>query len=137
MEDLGLGVGDLLDRAEEAEMHGSDGGDDGDMRPDQPRQHVDLARMIHADLEHTETGALRHVGERERNAPMVVEGFERCMHRAARSERELQRFLRAGLAGAAGDRDHDRVGRARAAGAAERVQRFERIADADQPLLIA
>src|SRR5665809_89561 len=30
IEDLGLGVGNLLDRAEEAEMHRRDGGDDGD-----------------------------------------------------------------------------------------------------------
>ena len=59
------------------------------------------------------------------------------MHRAARRKRQSQRLLGAGLAGAAGDGDHHRVGGARAGGAAEIVQRFERIADADQPLLVA
>ena len=62
-EDFGLGVGDLLDRAEESEMDGSHGGDDGDVRPDQPRQHVDLAGVIHASLEYAKARVLRHVGE--------------------------------------------------------------------------
>ena len=63
-EDLGLGIGDLLDRAEEAQMHRSDGRDDGDVRPDEARQQVYFARMVHADLEHAEAGAPRHVGQR-------------------------------------------------------------------------
>ena len=103
----------------------------------QARQRVDLARMVHADLEHAEADAFRHVGERQRHAPMIVERLGRGVHRAARRERKLQRLLGAGLAGAAGDGNDHRVGGARARRAAEIVQRFERIADADQPLLVA
>ena len=57
-EDFRLGVGDLLHRAEETEMDRRHGGDDGDMRPDQAGQEVDLARMVHADLEHAEADVL-------------------------------------------------------------------------------
>jgi hypothetical protein len=34
--DLGLGIGDFGERAQELQMHGRDRGDDCDMRPDQP-----------------------------------------------------------------------------------------------------
>ena len=34
------------------QMHRLDGGDDRDMRAHQPGQRRDLARMVHADLEH-------------------------------------------------------------------------------------
>ncbi len=68
---------------------------------------------------------------------MIVERLGRGVHRAARRERELQGLLGAGLADAAGDGDDHRTGGTRAGGAAEIVQRFERVADADQPLLVA
>ena len=67
-ENLGLRVGDVLDRAEVAEMDRRDRGDNGDMGPQrQPRQRIDLARMVHAELEHAEVHVFRHVGERQRN----------------------------------------------------------------------
>src|SRR5215213_6452233 len=51
-ENLRLGVRDGVKRAEEFQMHGRNGGDDGNLRAHQLRQRRDLARMIHADLEH-------------------------------------------------------------------------------------
>ncbi len=63
-EDLRLGIGDLFDGTEEAQVNRRNRGDNGDMRPYQPRQRVDLARMVHANLEHTEAGAPRHIGKR-------------------------------------------------------------------------
>ena len=54
-EDFRLGVGDSLERAEEFQMHRLDGGDDRYMRAHQPGQRLDLAGMVHADLEHRET----------------------------------------------------------------------------------
>jgi hypothetical protein len=60
-EDFGLGVRDRLDRGEEFEMHRLDRGDDRHVRPHQPRQRLDLAGMIHPDLEH---GVARGRGQR-------------------------------------------------------------------------
>ena len=62
--DLGFGVGDLRQRAQEFEMHRRDRGDDGDMRANQPRQGLDLAFMIHAHLEHGIARGRRTAGER-------------------------------------------------------------------------
>ncbi len=50
--DFGLGVGDFFDRTEKAEMSGFDRRDDGDVRPHQPGQCGDFARMVHAEFEH-------------------------------------------------------------------------------------
>src|SRR6185312_7387948 len=49
--DLGLRVRNRLDAGEELQMHRLDGGDDGDMRPHHFYQRLDLACMVHADLE--------------------------------------------------------------------------------------
>ena len=49
---LRLGVGDGLDRAEIFDMHRRDRGDQRDMGPHEADQRRDLARMVHADLEH-------------------------------------------------------------------------------------
>ena len=43
---------------------------------------LELAGMVHAGLEHAEARVLPHVGERERNAPMIVVRLERHMHGA-------------------------------------------------------
>jgi hypothetical protein len=51
-----------------------DGGDDGHVRPHEPRQRLDLADVVHADLEHAEGAAPRHARERQGHAPVVVVG---------------------------------------------------------------
>ncbi len=65
-EDLGLGVGDRLDRGEEAEMRRLDRGDEGDMRARDAAQRRELARMVHAEFEDAEFGVARHAGESQR-----------------------------------------------------------------------
>src|SRR5262245_59757610 len=135
-ENLGLRVGDFRDRAEETEMDRRDRGDDGDMGPREPRQRIDLARVVHAELEHAEAHVFRYIGERQRNAPMVVERLGRGMHRTARAERKAQSFLGAGLARAPRYGDDLGAARALARRTAEAVQGFERIADAHETLLI-
>ena len=44
-------------------------------------QRQDLARMVHADLEDAEFGLARHARERQRHAPMIVVGGDRCVRR--------------------------------------------------------
>ena len=65
--------------------------------------------MVHARLEHAEGDPPPHIGERQRHAPMIVVGLGGDMHRAGGGERKLEPLLGAGLAGAAGDRDHHRA----------------------------
>ena len=69
----------------------------------------DLARMVHADLEHAVLRGLRHARQRQRHAPVVVVGLLRGMRGAERRQAQAQRFLGAGLADAAGDGDDLRV----------------------------
>ena len=105
-EDFGLGVGDRLDAGEEFQMHRLDRGDDGDMRPHHLDQRLDLARMVHADLEHGKARCGRAARQRQRHAPMIVEGRGRGMGLALRRQHAAQRFLGRGLADRAGDGDH-------------------------------
>ena len=125
-ENLGLGVGDRLDRAEEFQMHRRDRGDDGDMRPHQPRQRLDLAGMVHAHLEHGIARARGTARQRQRHAPVIVVGGDRSVGLAAPRQREPQCLLGAGLADRAGHADHLGVG-ARARGAREIAQAFEHV----------
>ena len=121
LEDFRLGVGDLLDRAEELQMHRLDRGDDRDMRAHQPGQRRNLAGVVHAHFEHGVTRALRAARQRQRHAPVIVVGRGRRMGLAAARQREPQRLLRAGLADRAGDADELRIAaRARGAGRAAR-----------------
>ena len=73
---LGLGVGDGLDRVEEFEMHRRDGGDDRDMRSRQRGQRQNLARVVHADLDDAEVRLARHPRQGQRHAPMIVVGSD-------------------------------------------------------------
>jgi hypothetical protein len=77
--DFRLGVGDRLDRTEIFEMHRRDGGHDGHMRLDQPRQRLDLASMIHPHLEYREARRRGAARQRQRHAPMIVVGCHRSM----------------------------------------------------------
>jgi hypothetical protein len=72
--DLRLGVGDFGQRAEEFEVHRRDRGDDGDVRPRQPRQRFDLAGVVHSHFQDRVARARRAARERQRHAPMIVVG---------------------------------------------------------------
>ena len=74
----------------------------------------DLARMVHADLEHAVFGVPRHARKCQRHAPMIVVGGDRCVRRALSRQREAHRLLGAGLADRARDRDDPRRPCARA-----------------------
>ena len=104
-QDLGLFVGDRLDRAEIADMRLLHRGDDRDMRPREAGQRRDLARMVHADLGDAERGVRRQTRQRQRQAPMVVVRRDRGVRAAERRQDGAQHLLRRGLADAAGDRD--------------------------------
>ena len=67
-------------RAHQPEMRAVDTGDDRHIRPHQPRQRRNLARMVHADLEHREIRVARHPRQRQRHADMVVETRLGRMH---------------------------------------------------------
>ena len=59
-EDLRLRVGDRFDRAEMLDVDGGDRRHEGDMRPRHAGERRDLARVIHAHLEHAEAGVRGH-----------------------------------------------------------------------------
>ena len=103
-EDFGLGIGDLLDRGEGGQMDRLDGRDQRDVGSDQLGQRRQLAGMVHARLEDAEGGVRRQPGQAQRHADMVVQAARAGVGRAARSEREMEHFLAARLAHAAGHR---------------------------------
>jgi len=76
-EDLGLGIGDFAERAEKLQMHRRDGGDDRRMRAREPRQGLDLARVVHAHFQHAIARGLRAARERQRHTPMIIVGRDR------------------------------------------------------------
>ena len=66
-----LAVGEGFD------VHRPDRGDAGGVRAHELRQRPDLARMVHADLEHGAIRALRHARQRQRHADVVVVALDR------------------------------------------------------------
>ncbi len=116
--DFRLGVGNRRDAGKEFQMYRLDGGDDGDVRPDRFDQRLDFAGMVHADLEDGKPRRRRASRQRQRHAPVIVEGGGRGVSLALRAEHAAQRLLGRGLANRAGDRDHLRL-QTRARGAGE------------------
>ena len=132
-EQLGLGVGDRLDRSELRQMHRLDGGDDAGVRAHEAHQRRDLTRIAHADLEHAVAGVGWHPRECKRHTPVVVERFDRRVGLAGSRQALPQHFLGAGLAGTAGHRDHPGVRRKPVAGGnADPFERAQRVVDAQQ-----
>ena len=86
-------------------MHRLNGGDDRHMRAHHLHQRLDFSRMVHADLEDRKPGRRRATRQRQRHAPVIVEGRNRCMGLALRAEHRAQRFLGRGLADRSGHRD--------------------------------
>ena len=108
-----------------------DGGDDGDVRADDPSQRGQFAGMVHPHLEHARAHALRHPRKAQWHAGMIVVALDRPVHPAppAAVERREQRLLGARLADRSGNADDGRLA-ARARGAAQILQCFETVADA-------
>ncbi len=127
-ENLGLGVGDGFDVPEIFEMGWGYGGDQRHMGANKPVQCANLAGMVHADLEHTESRFALHPREAERDAPMIVVGSGRRRDGCGRAQHQAQHFLGRGLAGTSGDRDDFRVG-SRASGAAQILEALLGVAD--------
>ncbi len=94
-------------------------------------QRRDLARVVHADLEHAEGAVGRHARQRQRHAPVVVVGLLGRVRRPRQAQAVAQHLLGAGLADAAGD-GNDAPVAAGARGAADAFQRPQRIVDAQQ-----
>ena len=130
LEDLGLGLGNLVEALEIAEMGGGDARHHGHMRPHHGGQRPDLARVVHADLEDAEVGCLGHARQRQRHAPMIVERGDRRMHAALRLEHMAQHLLGRGLADLPGDGD-DLGGAAVTRRTTEPDHRFEHVVDDD------
>src|SRR5260221_1053731 len=131
VEDLGLGIGDRLERGEIAEMRDLDRGDDGDMRPGDRAELGELAGMVHAELEDAEIRLARHCGRRQGPAPLIVEAADRGVGQALARQRNPQRLLGPGLADAPSDADDPGMA-APPRRAAERRQGGQRIADDEQ-----
>ena len=104
-EDFRLGVGNRFDSGEEFEVHWLDRGDDRKMRAHQFHQRLDLACMVHTNLEDRELRARRAPRERQRHAPMIIEGCRRGMGFALPLQHRTQRFLGRGLADRSRHRD--------------------------------
>src|SRR5262249_35106645 len=130
-EDFRLGVGDRLERAEELEVHRLDRRDDSNLRPHQLDEWLNLAGMVHANFEYRVACTLGTARERQRDAPMIVVGGERRMRLPTPRERQTQRFLGAGLADGAGDRD-DLCTRARARCPRQVAQTFQDVRNDDE-----
>gem|GEM_PF-5881671 len=72
LENFSLGVGDLFETVEVAEMCRCNGGDDGHMRLHLLHQRTDFVRMVHAHFEHAEFGIGGRARPRLRHAPASV-----------------------------------------------------------------
>ena len=126
--DACLLIGYRLGAAEMADMGGADGGHHRHMRSCQPGERGDFARMVHADLIDGKARILRHAGQRERHAPMIVIGRLCRMGAALGGENAAQHLLHRRLAHRSGN-GGEPAGEARAGDAAERVQAVKRIGD--------
>src|SRR3546814_6012503 len=93
LEDLRLGVGDVGDRGEVADVRRLDVGDDGDVRAHQGGQLADLAGVVHADFEHAVDGVALHAREAQRHTPVIVEAAG-AGGRSEEHTSELQSLMR-------------------------------------------
>ncbi len=84
LEQLAFGGGDLLDRAEELDVHRRDVRVDADRRPQESRDLGDLAGVVHPHLADDDFGVVGHVVEAERSADLIVEVAPRLVACAAR-----------------------------------------------------
>ncbi len=102
---LRLGGGDRLQRAEQLEVDRPDVDDDADVGLGDRRQLGDLADAAHRHLEHEHLAAGRRGEDRQRQADLRVEVLLGRGDRATLGDHRREQVLRRGLAGRAGDRD--------------------------------
>ena len=130
-EDLGLGVGDRFGRGEELLVHRLHGGDDRDVRTGETGERIELPRVVHAHLEHTESDGPGHPRQAQRQAPVVVEVAGIGDGGRLGAQHRPQRLLDSGLADAAGDADDPRHASG-AGGASEVFERPHGVVDQQQ-----
>ena len=116
-------------------MGGGDGGDHGDLRAGKARQRLDIAGVVHADLDNGEIGGRGHARQGQRHAPMVVVAGFGGVDIALSGQGDPGHFLGRGLADRAGDGD-DLALHAGAAGAAQRLKRGQNVRDDQQGRVI-
>ena len=130
LENLGLRVGDGVDRREEPQMRLADVGPDPDVRFSDAHQRADFAGVIHPQFDDRDLRPLPQLDERQRQPDVVVEVPAVADHAIPRREKLRRHFLRRGLAGAAGDR-HDLRARRAPHRLRQRLQRRRRVVDLD------
>ncbi len=89
-------------------MHRRHRGHQRHMRPRLPRQWGDLARVVHADLDHCELCLAWHPRQGERHAPVIVIAGDSRMASPLIRQHAGQHLLGRGLANRSGDRNHTR-----------------------------
>ncbi len=133
-EDLALGAGHRVDRAETREVRALGVIDEGDRGAGETGQIVDLARAVHAHLDDRRMVRRMQLEQRQRHADVVVE-VARCRQHRMLAEIRAQdggaHLLDGGLAIAAGDADQRDV-EARAPVGGELAEGQPRVGDADQ-----
>ena len=130
LDELGLGGGDVGDRADKLQVDGSDIRDHAHVRQGDARELADLPVTAHRHLHDDDLGALVHLQEGEGNADLVVEIGPRGHGARQRLKQRGQNVLGRGLAGAAGDGDDLHAG-APADVRGESLQRREPVVDDD------
>jgi hypothetical protein len=105
--DLGLGIGDRLERTQMLDVRRRDRRDQRDMGTNEASQRGDLARMVHAHFENGIFAIARHAGEAQWDAGVIVVALDRAVDLTAREAIEggEQGFLGRGLADRSGDPD--------------------------------
>ena len=97
LDDLGLGAGDVLARAEQADVARADVGDDGDVRAGAGGQARELALVVHAHLGHDDLVGRLGAEDGQRQADQVVEVAGGSVGAVARGEALGQHILSRGL----------------------------------------
>ena len=105
LEDLGFRRRHRVARAEVADVRVADVDPDADVRLGDADERPNLAGVIHAELDDGDIRGVDELGQRERQADVVVEVAAVAVDAEARRQQVGRHFLRRRLAGAAGDRD--------------------------------
>ena len=129
-DDLGLGGGDLFDRADELEVDRGDVGDDGDVGLDDGGELGDLTATPHGKLADEYLGGRLEGEHGERHADLVVMVAARGHDARHGRQQGREDVLGRGLADAAGD-GHDRRSGAAAHRGREAAQRALGVVDHD------
>ena len=111
LDQLALGLGDRLPRAELADVGDADVEDDGDVRRRDRREVGEVADPPRPHLGDEEAGVRGHPAHRQRYADLPVERVDRGHGRAGAAEHLGEEILGRGLPGGAGHGDDGEAGR--------------------------